>query len=131
MAIFKSEFSPISGARRPKLSNPQEVARCTRASLQEFGRREYDDRMTTETSILDYIGTRPASRRKRRKRKPKLDTPLAIRVDAARADVYYEEAAMLGLTLSEMARRALDDFVKGARQERRRVSKTPAAGDTK
>lgn len=86
--------------------------------------------MTTETSILDYIGTTTAGRRKRRKRKPKLDTPLAIRVDAARAEVYYEEAAMLGLTLSEMARRALDDFVKGARQERRRVSKTPA-GDRK
>ena len=126
MAIFKSEFSPISGARRPKLCNRQDLARCTVAILQKCGHGEYDDAMTNETSILDYIGSGAKGGRKRRRRKPTMDRPLQIRVDAGRAEVYYDEAAMLGLTFSEMARRALDDFVKGARQERRRVSKTPA-----
>lgn len=82
--------------------------------------------MTTDGSILDYIGGGKNGRRRKRRRAPRMDKPLQIRVDAARADVYYEEAAMLGLTMSEMARRALDDFVKGARQERRRIAKTPA-----
>ena len=78
--------------------------------------------MTTADPIQSILG---GGRNGRRPARAKVETPMYVRVDAARKALYVREAALAGITLSEMVRRAMDAHVAEQRRERRRTAKTP------
>lgn len=80
--------------------------------------------MTTSDPIQSILGGSGKNGR-RRPGRARMGAVLYVAVEAGRKSVYMREAEAAGITISEMVRRAMDDYIAEARRERRRVAKTP------